>query len=417
MTSKASKGAGKARKKNVSADPICDFYTNHPYPPPIESLERAREMYKDENVLRAEFHLLWPNKEYRADLDVLIAGCGTWQAAKYAFVHPAARVVAVDVSTTSLEHTERLKQKHNLTNLTTKQVAIESVNELDQRFDHIICTGVLHHLADPDAGLRALRSVLKPDGAMYLMVYAPYGRTGVYMLQDYCRRLGIGTSQQEINDLVAVLQRLPPHHPLLASQGGSREFMKGDALADALLNPRDRSYSVPQLFEFIERNDLTFGRWYWQAAYSPHCGAIANTPHAARLAALPEREQYIEMELWRGLMANHSFVVHSNNTGAKVRFDKDLYLRYVPVRMPWTICIEERLPPGAAGVLVNQTHLFNDLFLIIDPQEKQMLDAIDGRRSIATIVKEVKGSKPHARDFFEKLWHYDQIVFDTSQSK
>ena len=154
-----------------------------------------------------------------------------------------------------------------------------------------------------------------------------------------------------------------------------------------------------------------------QAAYSPQRGAIANTPHAARLAALPEREQYIEMELWRGLMANHSFVVHPRNDVAKVNFNEKLYLRYIPVRMPWTTCIEERLPPGAAGVLVNQTHLFNDLFLIIDPQEKQMLDAIDGRRSIGAIVKEVSGSAPHARDFFERLWHYDQIVFDTSQSK
>lgn len=417
MSPKSSKGAGKARKKNVSADPICDFYTNHPYPPPLENLERARELYRDENVLRAEFHLLWPNREYRADLDVLIAGCGTWQAAKYAFVHPAARVVAVDVSTTSLEHTERLKQNYNLTNLTTKQVAIESVNDLDQQFDHVICTGVLHHLAAPDAGLRALRSVLKPDGAMYLMVYAPYGRTGVYMLQDYCRRLGIGTSPQEISDLIAVLKWLPPHHPLLASQGGSREFMNGDALADALLNPRDRSYSVPELYEFIERNDLTLARWYWQAPYLPQCGAIANTPHAARLAGLPEREQYIEMELWRGLMANHSFVVHPSDKSddAKVRFDEERYLDYVPVRLPWTTCIQERLPPGAAGVLVNQTHLFNDLFLIIDPVEKQMFDAINGRRRIAEIVN--RDSASQARDFFRKLWQHDQVVFDTSRSK
>ena len=49
---------------------------------------------------------------------------------------------------------------------------------------------------------------------MYLMLYAPYGRTGVYMLQDYCRRLGIGTSEQEVNDLMAVLKALPKHHPL-----------------------------------------------------------------------------------------------------------------------------------------------------------------------------------------------------------
>ena len=271
---------------------------------------------------------------------------------------------------------------------------------------------MLHHLADPDAGLRALRSVLKPDGAMYLMVYAPYGRTGVYMLQDYCRRLGVGTSPQEIRDLVTVLKMLPPLHPLLSNQGGSREFLNGDALADALLNPRDRSYSVPQLFEFLDRNELQLGRWNWQAAYLPQCGAISATPHAARLAALPEREQYAAMELWRGLMANHSFVAHHTaaNSTAKVSFEGEDYLRYVPIRLPWTICVQERLPPGAAGVLLNQTHLFNDLFLIIDARQKQMFDAIDGRRSVAEITKDAS-----ARGFFERLWWYDQVVFDTSQ--
>ena len=146
--------------------------------------------------------------------------------------------MGIDVSATSLEHTERLKQNHKLTNLKTRQLAVENVEELDQRFDLIICTGVLHHLVDPDAGLRALRSVLKPEGAMNLMVYAPYGRTGVYMMQEYCRRLGIGTSPEEIRDLTTVLRNLPEHHPLLATQGGSREFPHADALADAVLNPR-----------------------------------------------------------------------------------------------------------------------------------------------------------------------------------
>jgi SAM-dependent methyltransferase len=397
-----------------AVDPICEFYTRHPYPPPVENLDRARDMWQDENIHRAEFHLLWPHKEYRADLNVLVAGCGTWQAAKHAICHPAARVVAVDVSTTSLEHTEKLKQKYQLKNLETRQVAIENVGDLDQQFDLIICTGVLHHLAEPDTGLRALRSVSSPEGAMYLMVYAPYGRTGIYMLQEYCRRLGVEPSQQEINDLIAVLRMLPEHHPLLATQGGSREFVNGDALADALLNPRDRSYSVPQLFDFLERNDLRFGRWYWQAAYLPRCGSITSTPHASRLAALPERDQYIEMELWRGLMSNHSVVAYPNESNSdeiKISFDDEQYLSYVPIRLPWTTCIQDRIPPGAAGVLVNQTHVFSDLFVVINAQEKLMFDAIDGRRSISEIVDKVEG-KP-ARDFFQKLWWYDQVVFDT----
>jgi len=408
----------KTSKRGVDADPICEFYTSHPFPPPLENLDPIREQWQGEHMHRAEYYLLWPNKEYRADLDILVAGCGTFQAAKYALCHPKARVVGIDVSTTSLQHNESLKQKYNLTNLEMRQLPVENAGDLDHSFDHIVCTGVLHHLADPDTGLRALRSVLKPDGAMYLMVYAPYGRAGVYMLQEYCRRLGVGTSKQEINDLIAVLKLLPEHHPLLASQGGSREFPSADGLADALLNPRDRSYSVAQLFDFIERNDLTPGRWYWQAAYLPQCGSIATTPHASRLAALPEREQYIEMELLRGLMPNHSFVVYRNDLDtAGVRFEDERYLRYVPVRLPWTICIQDRIPPGAAGVLVNQTHLFNDLFIIINEHEKRTFEAIDGRRSISEIVEKMEGTAPIVREFFEKLWRYDQVVFDTSKAQ
>jgi len=408
-------------QSNVSADPLCDFYTSHPYPPPVENLDRARDMWQDENVHRAEYHLLWPHQEYRPDLDVLVAGCGTWQAAKYALCHPAARVVGIDVSPTSLEHTEALKRKYNLTNLETRRLPLENVNDLNHRFDLIVCTGVLHHLVDPDAGLRALRSVLRSEGAMYLMVYAPYGRTGVHMLQEYCRKLGIGTSQQEINNLTEVLKMVPQHHPLLSTVRGSRDSLDADALADALLNPRDRTYSVPQLFDFIERNDLRLASWYWQAPYLAHCGAIATTPHANRLAALSEREQYMAMELWRGLMTNHDFVVYRsdvNTDGLQVRFDDQHYLSYVPIRRPWTMCIQERLPAGTAGVLLNQTHLFDDLILFIDEQEKRMFEAIDGHRSISEIVKKVKGkgAASLAQVFFEKLWWYDQLVFDTSKA-
>ncbi|HEX6044026.1 MAG TPA: class I SAM-dependent methyltransferase [Pyrinomonadaceae bacterium] len=406
------------KSKSVQGmDPIGEFYTNHPYPPPIDNLDRARDMWQDENVHRAEFHLFFPDREYRANFDVLIAGCGTWQSAKFAISHPAARVMAIDISPTSLQHTEALKQKYDLANLEVRELPIENVADLDHQFDMIVSTGVLHHLADPDAGLRALRSVLKPDGAMYLMVYAPYGRAGVHMLQEYCRMLGVGTSPQDINDLSAALRELPQHHPLVSMVRGAREALDAGALIDALLNPRDRTYSVPQVYEFLERNDLQLGRWYWQATYSRHCGAIARTPHATRLATLPERDQYVAMELWRGLITNHDLVAQPSNTDSwKVRFDGDSHLNYVPIRRPWTMCMQEGMPPGAAGVLVNQTHLFNDLFMMVNEQQKRLYDAIDGRRTISEILNEL-GPMLGAREFFEKLWWYDQVVFDTSKER
>ena len=101
----ATQGFGDTRVLEMNADPVRDFYTNHPYPPPVANLDRARDEWRDKNRHRAEYHLLWPDRPYRADLDILVAGCGTWQAAKYALCQPDARIVGIDVSTTSLDHT------------------------------------------------------------------------------------------------------------------------------------------------------------------------------------------------------------------------------------------------------------------------------------------------------------------------
>jgi SAM-dependent methyltransferase len=414
------KGAADVSTSSDGGDVIREFYTSHPYPPPLDNLDRARDLGQDPNTHRAEYHLLWPHREYHADLDVLIAGCGTWQAAKFALTHPEARVTGIDVAPTSLQHTEALKQKYDLTNLEVHPLGIENAGELDHQFELIICTGVLHHLVDPDEGLRALRSVLRPDGAMYLMLYAPYGRTGVSMFQEYCRILGIGTSQPEISELTATLSLLPQHHPLVAMFRGARDSLNAGALIDALLNPRDRTYSVPGLYDFVERNEMRLARWYWQAPYSPLCGALAETPHAARLAALPERDRYKAVELWRGLISNHDFIAYRNDAPAaelQVGFDDDRYLNYVPIRRAWTMCVQEQLPPGAAGVLVNQTHMFPDLFLIVDALEKKIYESIDGQRNIGAIVEFLNGSSARARDFFEKLWLYDQVVFNTSKAQ
>lgn len=401
----------------MPTDPIAEFYTRHPYPPPVDNLDRARNEWRDPNRHRAEFHLLWPHSRYRAALDTLVAGCGTWQAAKYAVCRPGAHVVGIDVSPASIAHTNTLKEQYVLGNLETRRLPIEEAAGLEQQFDLIVCTGVLHHLADPGAGLRALRSVLKPGGALYLMVYAPYGRAGVYMLQEYCRRLGVGTSEQEIRDLAAALELLPPQHPLATLLRGSRDARNADALADALLNPRERSYSVPELFDLIERGGLRFGRWYWQAPYLPYCGAVASTPHAMRLAALPPQEQYAALELWRGAMTAHSLVLHRGDAAGpsgSISFDDDRWRQWVPVRLPWTLLIEERLPPGAAGVLLNRSHPFPDLILAIDAPERRMFEAIDGQRRIAEVVERASGDPHRAKTFFEKLWRYDQVVFDAS---
>ena len=402
------------------------FYERHPYPPPVDSLEKYRSLGQDRQKRRADYHLFWPASRYREDQSILIAGCGTSQAAKHALRWPAAQVTGIDFSATSVRSTEELKQKYNLNNLQVCRLPIERVGDLKMSFDQIICTGVLHHLAQPDAGLSALRDVLNPDGgAMHLMVYAPYGRTGIYMLQEFFRRIGVHANDLEIGDLIAALSALPPRHPLENLLRDAPDLRDEAALADALLNPLDRAYSVPQLFDFIEKAGLTFGRWLKQAPYTSHCGVVARIPQASRLAQLSLAEQYAAVELFRGTMVRHSVIAYrdDNPHAQRMSFADDAWLDYVPLRMPDTVCIQDQLPPGAAAVLINPTHAYRDLIMPIDSTEKGWFDAIDGNRSISDIAERTltsPGATPQldmARTFFEKLWHYDQVVFDASRRR
>jgi SAM-dependent methyltransferase len=406
-------------------DKVKDFYERYPYPRPVDNLEKYRELWQDEQRRLADYHLFWPSKPFQKNFSVLVAGCGTSQAAKHAMRWPEAQVTGIDFSATSVRCTEELKRKYHLENLQVHQLPLEQVHELGKSFDQVVCTGVLHHLEDPDAGLKTLRGVMKPDGVMHLMVYATFGRIGIYMLKEFCRLLGIQPTGEGIRDLMTALEGLPAGHPLETLLKTAPDFRHEAALADALLNPQDRAYSVPELFDFLDRGGLTFGRWVRQAPYSPRCGVIAHIPQASRMAQLPPAEQYAAAELFRGTMVGHSAVVYRGDSPGgpqPVSFAGDAWLNYVPIRMPDTICVQERLPSGAAAVLINQTHTCRDLILPINPAEKCLFDAIDGNRRIGEVTKRAWPPSPNAsqldvaRTFFEQLWWYDQVVFDASQS-
>jgi SAM-dependent methyltransferase len=399
--------------KALMTDEVSAFYEMHPYPPAVDDVVAYRRFW-DDTRRRADAHLFWAHEPYRDDRSILVAGCGTIQAAHYALRWPHARVVGIDVSAAGVTSTQALKRKYALDNLEVYQLPIERAPELGQSFEYVVCTGVLHHLEDPDAGLRALRNVLAPDGALHLMVYAPYGRAGIYMLQEYCRRVGLTAIDADIHELAASLRALPPDHPLVPLLRNSPDFASTEGMADTLLHPRDRAYSVPQFLTLLEGADLAFGRWIRQAPYLPQCGALASTAQAARLAVLPSSEQYAAIELFRGTMARHGAIAyrHDRSSAPAIDFAGEAWPAYVPIRLPETVAVRERLPDGASAVLINRNHTSTDLYLPIDAARERLLDGIDGRRTIA----EIGGEHDHelARGFFEQLWQWDQVVFDAS---
>jgi hypothetical protein len=236
------------------------------------------------------------------------------------------------------------------------------------------------------------------------------------MMQEYCRLLGVGATEAELRDLAAVIGALSADHPIAGVARRTKDFTYPDALADALLHPQDRAYTVPQLYAWLERCGLSFGRWVEQAPYLAQCGAMARMPHASRLAAMSPPVQHAAVELLRGTMTRHSFTAYRDDRAGEsqpIKFEGDAWRAWVPLRLPWTLCIRDRAPPGFAAVLINPTHTYPDLALPIDAAQERIFAAIDGKRSIDGILRAAAGAggDERARRFIERLWEYDQIVF------
>ena len=103
---------------------VANQYEKWVYPFPIPDLDapdvRTR---RDGGDFERNWHTFWPDRPYREDLDVLVAGCGSNAAARYAFNHRKARVTGIDLSSASLAHEAYLKEKHRLDNLALHRVS------------------------------------------------------------------------------------------------------------------------------------------------------------------------------------------------------------------------------------------------------------------------------------------------------
>jgi len=266
----------KMTSQDALSDVVASQYEQWVYPEPIVDLPawlaNNWQWFDPSHAQR----LFWPDRDYQSSLDLLIAGCGTNQAAVFAYTNPGARVVAIDVSAASLAHHQVLKQKYGLGNLELHRLPIEDVASLGRDFDLIVSTGVLHHMADPQAGLRALAGCLRPQGVVALMLYARYGRIGVEMLQGIFRDLGLAQDEPSLAVVKAALEALPQGHPLRGYMATAPDLQFDAGLVDTFLHGRDRSYTVADCLALVAGSGLVFQDWFFEAPYEP--AAAADNP-------------------------------------------------------------------------------------------------------------------------------------------
>lgn len=395
---------------NPRADVVTRQYERYRYPQPIEDLEvwlgNNWEWFDPSHAHR----VFWPDREYKADLDILIAGCGTNQAAVFAFMNPDAKVVAVDISQPSLDHQQYLKDKHGLFNLELNLLPIEELASLGRDFDLIVSTGVLHHMADPQVGMNAVASCLRPDGAMGIMLYAKYGRFGLELLQQLFRDLGLAQNESSIAQVRETLSLLSPDHLVQPYLKMARNMESDAVLVDTFLHGRERSYTVDDCVELATTAGLVFQGWFNKAPYYPHdLFARPNTIYPA-INALEEPALWSAMERVNTVNACHFFMAcrpERPKESYAIDFSTQDCLDYVPLM---------RMRCGLSGNEIFRS----DWRTTLNSAQLPFVEAVDGHRTIREIAASLHGGESargsvadvekFARKLFQSLWRLDFVA-------
>lgn len=366
----------------MSSDAVASQYERWAYPLPVDDMEEAIRTgaYWEIGDPALYWPLFWPARRSHGPLDILIAGCGTNQAAYYACRHPDSRVIGVDLSDSSLRHGSRLKEKHGLHNLTLITMDLHDIGDLGLDFDFIAATGVLHHLPDPVQGLTALRSVLRPQGVVNVMVYGASLRLGVYLMQDLFRTLGLGQSDEDVGVVTSVISTLPEDHVLRKYLRGAPDLDYSAGVVDTFLHGRDRSYYVPDVYDLAQGSGLEFLSWCDPVEYSLDTHVSPQHPAWSRLRELSERDAAHACDLMTQSRGTHRFALAHPEYVRETRipFDDDRFLHCTVMWHPDARRIDEGEPSGQGGVRYQRRGYSFE----IDSRLDELLAATSAGRSI-----------------------------------
>ena len=259
----------------MTADLLRAQYEAYPYPAREPADEARRLITGSPSHLDQLNHNVFGGRlDFAAPLRLLVAGGGTGDATimlaqQLATAGVPARVTYLDLSGASRRIAEARAARRGLTNIEFRTGSLLDLAGLGP-FDYIDCCGVIHHLADPAAGLRSLVSALAPGGGIGLMVYAPYGRTGVYPMQDALRTLTAGLEPVAQVEAARRLLRALPERNGLRNNPLLGDHLSSDAgLYDLLLHSCDRAYTVPDLAALAAECGLAISALIEPAQYDP----------------------------------------------------------------------------------------------------------------------------------------------------
>ncbi|MBO23397.1 MAG: methyltransferase [Rhodospirillaceae bacterium] len=371
-------------------------YESYPYPERNPADEKTRLIAgSPSNLFELNHYVFGGARDLGKPLRTLVAGGGTGDAAIMLAQHMCnmavpGKVVHLDLSRPSQAVARDRAQIRDLDNIEFVTGSLLDVADVAPGpWDYIDCCGVLHHLEDPDAGLRALAGQLAPDGGIGVMVYGEYGRTGIYHMQDMLRTIAPAGTMPDA-DRVEMAKRLAsglPGTAWLVRNGLIHDHVGGgdSGVYDIFLHSRDRAYRVPEIAEFVARAGLRVTTFIEPYRYDPDW-LVQDPRIRKRLRDLGPLPRAAFAELFTGNLKKHIFyaVLNDNPVTPPNTDDPDIVPHLLNLSAEDA---SNALPPGGR-ITVNADGLKTDMS--IPPLSRTIGSLCDGTRSLSEIHEAIR---------------------------
>ncbi|MCZ6499230.1 MAG: tetratricopeptide repeat protein [Gammaproteobacteria bacterium] len=280
-----------AKIDDVVSRKVRSLYEDNPYPRwQTASRENGKDFFSQ---IRSIFPLLDPAGLAKPDRpEILVAGCGTGRhAIETASKYNNSKVLAVDLSRSSLAYAQQMSRRLGQENIDYLQADILNLAALNRKFDLIESSGVLHHMADPMAGWRVLVGLLSKHGLMRIGLYSELGRTDIVAARQILPDAE-SITPDDIRKSRENILALSNDHPA-ASIKKNMDFFALSTCRDLLFHVQEHRFTLPQIEDCLDELGLEligFDLGSGQAANS-YLQRFADNPQMDRLDHWHELEQ------------------------------------------------------------------------------------------------------------------------------
>ena len=269
-------------------------YVENPYPRWTKPAPAPAPVSFDQYLRR-----LFPLGSFRPlgkpdGVDLLIAGCGTGQhAVEIAQRLTCARLLAVDLSPTSLGYAKRQSLALEVDNIEFAQADILELASLGRSFDVIEAVGSLQTLADPRAGWQVLSSLLRPGGFIFFGLYSESARRNIVAARDFIARQNYGGRAEDIRRCRQELMDFPAG-TALKNVTYTTEFYNTSECRDLLFHVQEHRTTLPEIKSDLAAHNLDFIGFEIDSSARRH--------YAARF---PADRAMADLDRWHELETDH----------------------------------------------------------------------------------------------------------------